>query len=261
MSQADAPVADFIRQPRVLALAHRGDSLAAPENTLVAFSSALRLDVDLVELDYRHSADGSPIVFHDETLDRCTDACRRFDGREIPLAEKTLAELRGLDAGAWFAPQFAGERLATLEEALTLICRKSRVMIERKSGDAGTLVALLERLGVMERVVVTAFDWEFLEACRMLAPQLALGALGKETLTAERLEQAACCGAAVIGWNDRWVTPEHVALVHARGLRAWVWTVDSPERAAELIRLGVDGLISNAPGAIMGVRDRFSTAC
>jgi glycerophosphoryl diester phosphodiesterase len=258
LSPAAVPVADFIRQPRVLTLAHRGDSLIAPENTLAAFSSALRVGADLVELDYRHSADGVPVVFHDELLDRCTDACRCFGGRRIPLAEKTLAELQTLDAGAWFAPQFAGERLASLEEALTLICRESRVMIERKSGDAGALVALIERLGVADRTVVTAFDWQFLEDCRKLAPQLTLGALGEDALTAERLERAASFGAAVIGWGDRWVTPEHVALVHARGLRAWVWTVDSPERAAELIGWGVDGLISNAPGAIMAVRDRLA---
>ncbi len=253
MSQA---IAEFVRQPRILVLAHRGDSRAAPENTLPAFSSALQLGADLVELDYLHTADGVPVVFHDETLDRCTDACRRFGGEKIPLAAKTLADLRQLDAGAWFAPQFAGTRIATLKEALTLICRHSRSMIERKSGDAATLVKLLERLDVMDRVVVTAFDWPFLAECRMLAPQLLLGALGEETLTAERLEQAIACGASIIGWGDRWVTPEHVKLVHSRGLRAWVWTVDDPARAAELIRFGVDGLISNVPGAIIPIRDR-----
>lgn len=260
MSPTIVPIADFIRQPRVLVLAHRGDSRAAPENTLPAFSSALRLRADLVELDYLHSADGVPVVFHDETLDRCTDARRIFGGREIPLAAKTLAELRPLDAGAWFSPEFAGTRLATLEEALAMVCRESRVMIERKSGDAETLVELLRRIDVMDRVTVAAFDWQFLKACRELAPQLTLEALGEETLTPERLAEAEACGASVVGWGDRWVTREHVEQVHARGLRAWVWTVDDPDRAAELIRFGVDGLISNTPGPIMALRDRLAAA-
>lgn len=255
----NAAIADFIRQPRVLVLAHRGDSRVAPENTLPAFASALSLKADLVELDYLHSADGVPMVFHDETLDRCTDACRRLGSREIKFASQTLAQLRQLDAGSWFSAQFAGIHLATLEEALEIICHDSRCMIERKSGDAATCVTLLERLNVMDRVVVTSFDWKFLAECRRLAPQLALGALGEEPLTADHLQQAIASGASVIGWGDRWVTRSHVELVHSRGLQAWVWTVDDPARAVELIGFGVDGLISNVPGAIMAVRDRLAS--
>ncbi len=255
----NAAIADFIRQPRVLVLAHRGDSRVAPENTLPAFASALNLKADLVELDYLHSADGVPVVFHDETLDRCTDACQRLGSREIKFASQTLTQLRQLDAGSWFSSQFSGTRLATLAEALEIICRESRSMIERKSGDAATCVTLLERLNVMDRVVVTSFDWKFLAECRQLAPQLALGALGEELLTDGRLGQAIASGASVVGWGDRWVTRPLVELAHSRGLRAWVWTVDDPARAAELIGFGVDGLISNMPGAIMAVRDRLAS--
>ncbi|HXT58437.1 MAG TPA: glycerophosphodiester phosphodiesterase family protein, partial [Pirellulales bacterium] len=126
-------ITEFVRQPKTLLLAHRGNSAAAPENTLPAFSSAIELGVDLVELDYLHSADGVPIVFHDETLDRSTDAVARWGGQDIPLASRTAAELGQLDAGRWFSPEFAGTRLPTLEQALALICRESRCMIERKA--------------------------------------------------------------------------------------------------------------------------------
>lgn len=232
---------------RVLLLAHRGDSRAAPENTLPAFESALRLGVDLVELDYHQSADGVPVVFHDEDLDRCTDACAIWGGEKLPLAGKTWSELCQLDAGAWFDPQFAGTHLTTLEDALRLICPRASCMIERKGGDAATCVALLRRLAVVERCVVTAFDWAFLAECQALAPELALGALGTETLTPERLTEAERVGARVIGWDDAYITADHVRLVHSRGLRAWVWTVDDPRRADELISWGIDGLISNVP--------------
>lgn len=244
-------IAEFVRQPKTLLLAHRGNSAAAPENTLPAFASAIELGVDLVELDYLHSADGVPVVFHDETLDRCTDAAARWGEKDVPLASKTLAELRQLDAGSWFSHQFAGTHLPTLQEALLLICRGSRCMIERKDGDAATCVELLRRLDVMDRVVVTAFDWPFLAECRALAPELVLGALGDEPMRPELLDRAIASGASIVGWGDVWMAPEHVELAHARGLRCWVWTVDDPARARQLVSFGVDGLITNAPARLL----------
>ena len=88
MSFADAaervdqtPAEKLTTARRVLIIAHRGDSKAAPENTLPAFRSALRAGADLVELDYYHSSDGVPVVFHDRELDRTTDAVRRWGRR------------------------------------------------------------------------------------------------------------------------------------------------------------------------------------
>ncbi|HVC94633.1 MAG TPA: glycerophosphodiester phosphodiesterase family protein [Pirellulales bacterium] len=245
--------ASVVREPRVLVLAHRGDSRAAPENTLPAFASAVRLDVDLVELDYVHSADGVPIVFHDDTLDRVTDARSVFGERDVPVASKNLAALRRLDAGNWFGATFASTRIPTLEEALRLIGPATLTMIERKAGDPATLVNLLKSLEMVDRVVVTAFDWQFLTECHKLEPRLVLGALGTKTLTATQLEQAISVGAGVIGWDDGFVTEEHVERVHGRGLRAWVWTVDDPHRAQQLIAYGVDGLISNLPAQVQAV--------
>lgn len=243
--------AERIHAPRVLVIAHRGDSLAAPENTLPAFASAVRAGADLVELDYVHTADGVPIVFHDEYLDRVTDACARWGGESIVAGSKTWAELSQLDAGGWFGPQFAGTRIATLAEALAATCPYVPMMIERKSGNAATCVRLLEQTGFIEQVVVTAFDWQYLADCRALAPSLALGALGTKPLTARQLDAAAALGASVIGWDDLYVTPAHIKAAHEHGLRAWVWTVDNPGRAEELISQGIDGLISNAPGRML----------
>ncbi|HJT30629.1 MAG TPA: glycerophosphodiester phosphodiesterase family protein [Pirellulales bacterium] len=243
----------LIDVPKTLVLAHRGNSRAAPENTLPAFESALQLGVDLVELDYHHTADGVPVVFHDEELDRCTDACYVWGGTQHLLAQRTFAELQQLDAGGWFGQAFRGTHIATLEDALKLICARAGCMIERKSGDAATCVSLLRRLNVVERCVVTAFDWLFLAECHRLAPELLLGALGTDPLTPERLSEAQQTGARVIGWDNDIVTAEHVRLVHSHRLKAWVWTVDEPARAAELVSWGIDGLISNLPGDIQAV--------
>ena len=78
---APASIADALQVSRVLVIAHRGASRVAPENTLPAFQAALQLGVDLVEFDYLHSADGVPVAFHDEELDRLTDACAVWGGR------------------------------------------------------------------------------------------------------------------------------------------------------------------------------------
>jgi glycerophosphoryl diester phosphodiesterase len=236
-----------------LVLAHRGNSRAAPENTLPAFAQALALGVDLVELDYVHSADGVPVVFHDETLDRVTDGRLVFGGQDVAVASKTVAELRRLDAGGWFDARFAGTGVPTLEDALRLISGSALTMIERKAGDARTLVELLLRLRFVEQVVVTAFDWQFLADCGAVEPGLVLGALGTKTMTAAQLEQAVAIGAGVIGWDDGFVTPEQIDLVHSRGLRVWVWTVDDPRRAEQLVEWGVDGLISNHPRTMLAV--------
>ncbi|HSV86979.1 MAG TPA: glycerophosphodiester phosphodiesterase family protein, partial [Levilinea sp.] len=89
--------------------AHRGACAHAPENTLTAFQLALQHGADAIELDAKLSMDGEVVVFHDQTIDRTTSGTGK-------LAGKTLAELKKLDAGGWFAPQFAGEPIPTLDE-------------------------------------------------------------------------------------------------------------------------------------------------
>lgn len=163
---------ELLRTNRTILCAHRGYSGIAPENTLPAFMAALEVGVDFVELDYHHSADGIGIVIHDETLDRTTDAQVRWGSPGIRVASRTAAELAQLDAGAWFGAPFAGTRLSTLAEALDVIDPGAMTLIERKAGDAATLVHLLGARNLIERVIVQSFDWHFLADCRQLAPNL-----------------------------------------------------------------------------------------
>jgi glycerophosphoryl diester phosphodiesterase len=247
---AETPARKRVASPQVLIIAHRGDSKVAPENTLPAFESAVRVCADLVELDYLHSADGVPVVFHDEELDRTTNACSLWGGTKIKLATKTLAELKGLDAGTWFEARFAGTPIPTLAEALAVIQPGSMTLIERKAGDAATCVDLLKEKKLLDRVVVQAFDWDFLADCHRLAPQLVLGALGSKELTPERLDKIAATGARVVGWSDEHIDAGGIAAIHARGWKAWVWTVDDPQRAVELVHSGADGIITDLPAEI-----------
>jgi glycerophosphoryl diester phosphodiesterase len=248
-----SPVAAAVEAQRVLVIAHRGNSKVAPENTLPSFASAVKVGVDFVELDYYHSADGALVVFHDKTLDRCTDACQKWGGKKIPLAARSLAELRTLDAGTWFDAKFAGTRIPTLEEACDTIQPGSMTLIERKDGDAAACLALLRRKKLISRVAVQAFDWKYLAGLHRLAPEVVLGALGDKKLTPKRLSEIESCGARFVGWKHEDLTKADIDRVHAKGLKAWTYTVDDPKTAAVLLDWGIDGLISNVPARMKQV--------
>jgi glycerophosphoryl diester phosphodiesterase len=247
---AQPTAAQVVRSNRVLLIAHRGNSREAPENTLSSFESAAAVGVDFIELDYHHSADDVPIVAHDAMLDRATNARELWGGEKIKLASKTAAELSQLDAGSWFSPKFAGTRLPTLEQALATILPHAMTFIERKAGSARVCVDLLRKLDCAERVVVQAFDWEFVADCHQLAPELIVGALGDKELTAEHLDRAIALGATLVGWNAKFLSAKTLAAAHERGLKVWSYTIDDPVQASELIAAGLDGVISNVPARI-----------
>jgi glycerophosphoryl diester phosphodiesterase len=244
---ASKSAAALVAREGVLVIAHRGASSSAPENTLPALRAGVEGGADLVELDYHHTRDGQLVVFHDRTLDRTTDAVRRWGGKDIALAGRELQELRELDAGAWFDPRFSGTRIPTLAEALDVVQADSVTLIERKAGDASSLLALLAERGETAQVVVQAFDWDFLADCRRQSSEVVLGALGSKALTAEKLDRIRALGAAVIGWNHEHVTPALVRAAHEHGLKVWVYTVNDPERARALVAQQVGGIITDAP--------------
>ena len=242
---------------RPLVIGHRGYSHLAPENTMPAFKLAKAAGADLVELDYHHTKDNQMIVIHDATLDRTTDATNRWGGAKVRVDSKTLAELQTLEAGNWFTPPYPGTRLPTLAEAIDEIQNGGGVtLIERKEGDAGSCVALLKEKGLVNALIVQAFDWSYLSNFHSLCPEQVLGALGPpkfkgRTLTeAEKkmspawIDEAKKCGARIVVWNKE-VTKETVAYAHKQGLEVWVYTIDDPAVATDLLNLGVDGIITN----------------
>lgn len=257
----EAPRAQRLMElTRPLVIAHRGYSQFAPENTLPAFELAKKAGADLVELDYYHTRDGVPIVFHDAVLDRTTNAVEKWGMRGIRVGAKTAAELQTLDAGSWFDPKYRGTPLLLLTEALDAIQRDDGVtLIERKMGDAATCARLLRERKLINQVIVQAFDWTFLRELHELVPEQILGALGPPALSDGRklgeadralapswIEAAVKTGARVVVWN-RQVTRESVAQAHASGLEVWVYTINDAEPAIELVRLGVDGIITDNP--------------
>lgn len=237
------------RRPPLL-IAHRGDSSRCPENTRAAFAAALACGVDGIELDVRLSADGVPVVCHDATL-------ARFAGGSRPLSRRSLAELGRADVGAWFAPEFSGERLQTLAEVLDQ-CASVTLCIELKAvggiGAGAANLRLARRVAAVirahratVRVMVLCFSGAVLERFAALAPQV------RVVRNCERLPRdsgawldrqphlhAVCC--------DRRVLDDGlVDACHARGLRVFTYTCNDTPTLRRLLRLRVDALLTDRP--------------
>src|SRR5437867_3156892 len=130
------PALRLLANPRPLVIGHRGVCQFAPENTLPSFERALDAGCDLVELDYRHSRDAVPIVIHDASLARTTDARQRWRGRRLSVRHRTALEISSLDAGSWFKRKYRGTLVPLLSGALELIQSRGVTLIDRKAGDA-----------------------------------------------------------------------------------------------------------------------------
>ena len=175
-ADSDASALKLLNAKRPLIIGHRGYPQFAPENTLPSWKLAIEAGADMAELDYYPSKDGELVVFHDGTLDRTTDATNRWGGTKITVTSKTAAELKTLDAGSWFDPKYAGTKIPLLTEALDAIQGSGGVtLIERKQGDAATLVRLLCEKKLINQLVVQSFDWQYLKEFHELEPTQVLG--------------------------------------------------------------------------------------
>lgn len=227
--------------------AHRGASAEAPENTLAAFDLALQRHADGIELDVHLSADGVPMVIHDETLERTSDGRGR-------VSAWNAEALQSLDAGRWFSPQFSGERIPTLEQVLQRVGEQVRINIEIKSGAAGEAVLALLQRYPKTRVLVSSFDHRLLAQLRQRAPQLPLGFLIESPWWRLSLRRAQASGAESFHPRQELVNRPLLQACHRAGIKVYPWTVDGPARQDELRRLGCDGLFTNLPGSSPGSR-------
>lgn len=222
------------------AIAHRGASGYAPENTRKAFDRALALGSDAIETDVQLTADGELVLFHDGTVERTSDA-------RGPLADYTLAELRRLDLGGWFAPEFAGQRVLTAAEFLDEYAARIPLVIEIKDPRAtAPLVALLAARDLIGAVQVTSFHWPALLDARALRSDLALGFLTPR-FDQDIIERVARRGFAQVCPHVGTLTARRVALAHARGLTVRAWGVRERYEVERLFETGADGATCNWP--------------
>ncbi len=247
------PAAQLANRSELLIIAHRGASQLAPENTIPAFEKAIEDRADLIELDYYHSVDGKLVVIHDKDLDRTTDAESVLGVKKQAVEKTTWAQFDRLDAGGWFGAKFKGTKIPTLEQSLDSIQQGSVTLIERKGGDAKTVVELLRQKKLVEEVIVQGFDWKYVKACHELEPALTLGALGSKEITKERLDEIEKTGAKIVVWKSTDLEKSDIDQIHHRGFRAWCYTVNDAAETKRLLTIGIDGIITDDPGKLRSI--------
>ena len=177
----------------MLIVGHRGASGHAPENTLASFERAIEIGVDAIELDVHLSRDGHLVVIHDQNLARTTN------GQGL-VHEHDLAELQVLDAGSWFGPEYAGERIPTFEQTLEHIGARVPLQVEikgRTEGVTEATIAALTARGLLETSMITSFHLDLLPLARALAPTVEIGALvwGRSRADGRAMTPAECVAA------------------------------------------------------------------
>jgi glycerophosphoryl diester phosphodiesterase len=214
-----------------LTIGHRGVMGVEPENTLRSFVHAEQAGMDAIELDLHLSKDGVLAVMHDAEVDRTTDGTG-------PIAEKTLAELRGLDAGQ-------GERVPVFEEVLDAV--RSPLQAEIKDAAAARALAeVMRRRDLVDRVEVSSFHDEAVAEIAQLVPGV------RTVLIASRwksdvVDRAKAVGAATLALNIRRLTLEVVEQAHAEGVKVIGWVVNTQDHLRLVRALGLDGATTDFP--------------
>jgi len=232
-------------------VAHRGASGLAPENTLAAISLAAQQGASWIEIDINLSRDGVPVLHHDDDVSRCSNG-------EGLIIEQTLAELKTLDCGSWFASNFAAEPVATLDECLDLCLQLGlgiNLEIKPTSGHEvattqGVADTLLQR-DVLPPLVISSFSHLALQTASVACPQIARATL-YVVLPPDWQALAREINAVNVHLHANSLLDQStVAAIHAESLRLYCYTVNTIERADPLLQIGVNGVISNFPERLL----------
>ncbi len=235
-----------LKKSPVLIVAHRGASGIAPENTLGAIAKAMEIGADYSEVDVHLSKDGHPVLLHDETLLRTI----KVNGL---VTDFTQAELGKLDAGSWYSPAYASERIPTLQEVINKVRKKMFLNIEIKASYrnreiANRVVDLVESEDFIDQCIVTSFDRQILETISGLHSDIRTGFIF------EQIDETVFFGTwQVLSCHHRLVDKYFVDKARAAGKEIHAWTVNHLGRMRELIHLGVDAIITDHPDRLKKV--------
>ena len=230
-------------------IAHRGASVACPENTHAAFAHALRLGADGIELDLQLSRDGTAVVYHDRTLQKVGHGRRR-------VAEVDAAELATLDVGSWRGPRHRGERMPTLREVLDRYGTRTTLLLELKvepeDGPAGrrrlvdATVDAIVACRLQDRVYVLSFDAALLRAVKRRVPALATVLDVSEAPPLRDLPRV-LSSAHALCLPARWATAALADAARAMGRELWVYRCDTDRAFAHARRAGATLAMSDRP--------------
>jgi glycerophosphoryl diester phosphodiesterase len=214
---------------------------------MAAFRAAWEKGVTAFEFDVQRAKDGTLVVVHDDTLERT-------GGDPRAVRDLTAAQLKALDAGAWFDSSFRGERIPTLEELAAAAPSSCELQLEIKQADPvyegierDVLAFLNARPALKTRTAVSSFHQDTLRALRALDKTVRIGVLPGRTPIDPAFELARELSAESIHVKLERLTPEWAARAKAAGLKLYVYTIVAPEQAARAAALGADGVFSNFP--------------
>ncbi|MBB3188996.1 glycerophosphodiester phosphodiesterase family protein [Halomonas cerina] len=252
----------------VAIIAHRGSSLAAPENTLAAVEQAIAEGADLIEVDVRLTADEAVVLYHDATLARLAGDPRRLDA----LDRETLATV---DVGSWFGDAYVGERIPGLDETLARIRGRAALMIELKPtpGDGTVLVRrVLEVLAeevrwrracrhrapdriqaaacgdpqVLRRMGLATLSYRLLREIKRQAPEARTILLAQLVMRGTLPRR----GFDALALRHNRIDEDEIRRARHYGYALYAWTINDPTRMSQLIDLGIDGIITDRPARL-----------
>jgi glycerophosphoryl diester phosphodiesterase len=256
------PTNPWLREYRPLAIAHRGHSIAYPENTLEAYRKAIDLGIEMIECDVNITRDGKLVMMHDPTLDRTTTGTGR-------VSAATWEEIQGLDAGRKFKPEFEGAPVPSTEETLWLY-KEAGILscFEVKGANADEsnrialeLVELFVKHDMLDKAFVSSYHHEAMQLAKSKCPELLLA---PERLPddapadpPEALRQAKSFPAPVIQHQYTVLTAEVIRALHENQIAVWSWPTTDESSMVFSIEVGADALMGDDVQLMLEILNRM----
>jgi glycerophosphoryl diester phosphodiesterase len=227
---------------------HRGAAGLAPESTLAGFKKALQSGIKWIEVDTQLSADNIPVIFHDETLNRCTNGENR-------VADLTLEQLQALDAGSWFSNEFSGEKIPTLEQSLQFCLQNDLNMnLEIKIHHPYQVQPLVEKVAEVinqinfpiEKLIISSFSEPALQLCHQIMPNIRRGYITDKNPLA-MLEKLKSMDLYSIHVDYKILNQDVATNIIQFGYKLVIWTLNDSKHASKFKSWGVDMIITDKP--------------
>ncbi len=234
-------------------IAHRGGAALAPENTLAAFKNSGDLGIAWIELDCRLSKDNEVIVIHDETVDRTTNSSG-------PVQEMTLNQLKELDAGAWFSPDFKDESIPSMFEVLQFAKKNDlKIYLEIKPQESliiPILLQLINKTQMQKSVTLQSYHFKQLQLIKAKEPTWTVEYI-VDHIEPCHIEKALLIQARAINPDHQYLKNEDIKKVQESNLEINIFTVNDSKLMGRFITLGVDGIITDYPDKTLSLNQLF----
>jgi glycerophosphoryl diester phosphodiesterase len=245
-------VANVSIEDQVAVTAHRGSSLAAPENTMSAVRLAIEQGADFAEIDVQETADGEIVLLHDDDLMRIASLNKR-------ISELSFAEVQELDAGSWFSREYAGERIPRLLDIIELARGRIKLNIELKGTQKPSrvtqrVIEIVRQQDFLEQCVITSLDREALREAKKLEERLEVGQI--VTVSVGDITRLDVDFLSVSAKN---VNQQLIRAAGRSGKQIHVWTVNNPRQMSTMINLGVDNIITDDPPVLVDLLQQRSS--